>query len=157
MTRIAVTNNTGFHYGFAIRLRPTEDKPEPNVYFPHHQMNFNVKSQKVDCIICYLIKIDESKPFGDFSIEVIYSKIREVDIHCSGNTLLFSPQVQPIVLDVVKSADDGQARTKEDIVKGHTLELPSSQPEEVNKQASRDDDEDDKGTDPWDEAGIYDI
>lgn len=120
-------------------------------------MNFNVKSQKIDCIVCYLMKIDESKPFGDFSIEVIYTKIREVDVHCSGNTLTFSPSIAPIILEVEKSSEDGQARTKEDFLKGHTLELPSSQPEELNKQISREDDDEDKVSDPWDENALYDI
>lgn len=120
-------------------------------------MNFNVKSEKVDCIVCYLIKVDDSKPFGDFAIELIYTKIREVDVHCSGNTLNFAPHFAPILLNVSKSAEEGLARTKEEVIKGHQLVLQTHQPETFDNQPSRDDDEDDKGNVPWDETGIYDI
>lgn len=85
-------------------MRPIEGKDEPNLYYPQGQMNFNIKVDKVDVPIIYLMKKDHSKPFGDFTLEVIFTNMRDYEVTYNTNNLMFGPKTEPIVFKVLKSA-----------------------------------------------------
>lgn len=67
-------------------------------------MNFNVKNDKVDQNVVFLIKKDPYKPFGDFAIEVISTSLKDYEAQYHSNNLMFSQSVRPLVLEIHKSA-----------------------------------------------------
>lgn len=98
------------NFGVAIRLRPIEGKPEPNLYYPRAQMNFNIKVDRIDQPVIYLMKKDHAKPFGDFAIDVIFTNIREYEAAYNTNNLAFDSKAEPIVFEVLKSTSGKKAQ-----------------------------------------------
>ena len=118
------------NYGLVIRLRPVEGMPAPNLYFPTVQMNVNIKAEKTDFAVCYLMKIDDRLPVGEFIIELMYTPLRDTEYIYQGNGLHFVPQIQPIKLHVKKSSTDPIERTQEVFVQGKEITNPAIEPQD---------------------------
>ena len=76
-------------------------------------MNFNVKNDKIDQTVVYLIKKDPYKPFGDFAIEVISTTLKDYEAQYHSNNLMFNQTVRPLVLEIYKSNSGDKKASKE--------------------------------------------
>ena len=60
-------------------------------------------------MLVYLIKQDDSKPFGEFDIEVLFSEVADDKMESAAiSNLLFVPNVTPLVLHIKKNGREPQ-------------------------------------------------
>ena len=67
---------------------------------PTTEFNFNVKENKRNHPVIFLMKKDPELPFGKFSLQILFRDLADNEHYYASNELCFDEESQPHVLDI---------------------------------------------------------
>lgn len=162
--RIALTNMTGSCISCGFILIPKENC---NVYLPENGIKKNIKKNKIDEPVIYLLKKDPSKPFGNFDIAVLFQSISEDQIYKNNNqiNLDLSSISKEYIYSIKKSQEDYDAlenqqneeESEQNDEDENQTEGGEKNKNQGNNSGEENDDKKDEDSDGDDESGNEEI
>jgi hypothetical protein len=70
------------------------------MYLPTSEFNLNVKENKKNHPVLFLMKRDPSLPFGDIELQVLFRELADHEHYYGANDLEFDDDASPTVLDI---------------------------------------------------------
>lgn len=70
------------------------------MYLPTSEFNLNVKENKKNHQVLYLMKRDPALPFGDFELQVLFRELAEHEHYYGANDLEFDDECQPTTFEI---------------------------------------------------------